>query len=536
MDIQEVWDKLISTIKSYPGVNPSQLDAFFSRIQIQAVSPGFIMLTSCTAFVKEWVERHYMKDIQRALEDIYHVEFFVQIEVDTTAEETEGTNGENAQQASNPPSEQHIPNTAALSEASSQPNTPALLSNQPSTSNSIENPSSLISSGLVGSAAVPQKASSPSAPQIPPVSPDQTNMDQRSSSSDPSARLLTFDSFVIGDSNRLAYAMATEVAERPGTSNLNPLFIYGRSGVGKTHLMCAIKNYIDEQYPNLNVLYIDSNELAERYTEAAREKSVDKSSFKNFDNFLKNADVLLVDDIQNLQSSPGTLGILFRIFNANINQGKQFVFSADRAPKNIDLDERYTSRFNSGATIDIQPADHETKRGIIKNFVQQYQQDEDFNFELSDEILDYVVEHSGTNIRELKSAITNVMYAVKMKGENSVTTQDVKDMLANHFINETGTRFTIETIQAAVEDFYKVSHADLVSKSRSRSIAHPRHVAVYLARELVNTTYKDIGKAFNRDHSTIMHSFDLIEKGLNEDRNLREEIEAIRGMLRSKEY
>lgn len=108
-------------------------------------------------------------------------------------------------------------------------------------------------------------------------------------------------------------------------------------------------------------------------------------------------------------------GILFRIFNANINQGKQFVFNADRAPKNIDLDERYTSRFNSGATIDIQPADHETKRGIIKNFVQQYQQDEDFNFELSDEILDYVVEHSGTNIRELKSAITNVMYAVKMK-------------------------------------------------------------------------------------------------------------------------
>lgn len=536
MDIQEVWDKLISTIKSYPGVNPSQLDAFFSRIQIQAVSPGFIMLTSCTAFVKEWVERHYMKDIQRALEDIYHVEFFVQIEVDTTAEEAEGTGGENTQQASIPSSDQHIPSAAALSGAASQPNNPALLSNQPSTPSPIESPSSLNASGLVSDAAVSREALSSSTPQIPPVSPDQTNVDQRPSSSDPSARLLTFDSFVIGDSNRLAYAMATEVAERPGTSNLNPLFIYGRSGVGKTHLMCAIKNYIDEQYPNLNVLYIDSNELAERYTEAAREKSVDKSSFKNFDDFLKNADVLLVDDIQNLQSSPGTLGILFRIFNANINQGKQFVFSADRAPKNIDLDERYTSRFNSGATIDIQPADHETKRGIIKNFVQQYQQDEDFNFELSDEILDYVVEHSGTNIRELKSAITNVMYAVKMKGKNSVTTQDVKDMLANHFINETGTRFTIETIQAAVEDFYKVSHADLVSKSRSRSIAHPRHVAVYLARELVNTTYKDIGKAFNRDHSTIMHSFDLIEKGLNEDRNLREEIEAIRGMLRSKEY
>ena len=246
--------------------------------------------------------------------------------------------------------------------------------------------------------------------------------------------------------------------------------------------------------------------------------------------------MLLIDDIQSLQGKSGTLDTLFRIFNANISQGKQFVFSADRAPKNIDLEERYTSRFNSGATIDIQPPDDETKRSIIKNFIQQYQQDEDFNFDLSDDILDYIVEHSGSNIRELKSAITNVIFAIKMNKDNSLTTQDVKDMLANHFINESGTRFTIETIQAAVEDFYHVSHSDLVSKNRSRSIAHPRQVAIYLARELVNTTYKDIGKAFNRDHSTIMHSFDLIEKGLKEDRNLREEIEAIREKLRNQQY
>ena len=123
-----------------------------------------------------------------------------------------------------------------------------------------------------------------------------------------------------------------------------------------------------------------------------------------------------------------------------------------------------------------------------------------------------------------------------MNRDNSLTTQDVKDMLANHFINESGTRFTIETIQAAVEDFYHVSHSDLVSKKRSRPIAHPRQVAIYLARDLINTTYAEIGKAFNRDHSTIMHSFDLIEKGLNEDRNLREEIEAIREKLRTQQY
>ena len=512
MYIQEVWDKLIQTIKSYPGVNPSQIDAFFSRIQIQAVSPGFVMLTAGTAFIKEWVERHYVKDIKRALEDLYGVDFLVQIEVDTTAEEEE--------EGSMPSSITHEKPLQAVQGNTLQTPTSTivrddqspLLSHQEKTeTNDLLNNTNLISTTEIDD------------------STEQT-------STDTTASLLTFDSFVIGDSNRLAYAMATEVAERPGTSNLNPLFIYGRSGVGKTHLMCAIKNYISEQYRDLNVIYIDSMELVNRYSDAAREKSIDKSSFKNFESFFKEADVLLIDDIQSLQGKAGTLDTLFRIFNAGISQGKQFVFSADRAPKNIDLEERYTSRFNSGATIDIQPPDDETKRSIIKNFIQQYQQDEDFNFDLSDDILDYIVEHSGSNIRELKSAITNVIFAIKMNHDNSLTTQDVKDMLANHFINESGTRFTIETIQAAVEDFYHVSHSDLVSKKRSRPIAHPRQVAIYLARELINTTYAEIGKAFNRDHSTIMHSFDLIEKGLNEDRNLREEIEAIREKLRTQQY
>lgn len=512
MDIQEVWDKLIQTIKSYPGVNPSQIDAFFSRIQIQAVSPGFVMLTAGTAFIKEWVERHYVKDIKRALEDLYGVDFLVQIEVDTTAEEEE--------EGSMPSSITHETPLQAVQGNTLQTPTPTivrddqppLLSHQEKTeTNDLLNNTNLISTTEID---------------------DSTEQ----ASTDTIASLLTFDSFVIGDSNRLAYAMATEVAERPGTSNLNPLFIYGRSGVGKTHLMCAIKNYISEQYRDLNVIYIDSMELVNRYSDAAREKSIDKSSFKNFEAFFKEADVLLIDDIQSLQGKAGTLDTLFRIFNAGISQGKQFVFSADRAPKNIDLEERYTSRFNSGATIDIQPPDDETKRSIIKNFIQQYQQDEDFNFDLSDDILDYIVEHSGSNIRELKSAITNVIFAIKMNRDNSLTTQDVKDMLANHFINESGTHFTIETIQAAVEDFYHVSHSDLVSKKRSRPIAHPRQVAIYLARELINTTYAEIGKAFNRDHSTIMHSFDLIEKGLNEDRNLREEIEAIREKLRTQQY
>lgn len=526
MNLQEVWDQLIQTIKSYPGVNSSQIDAFFSRIQIQAVSPGFIMLTSNTAFIKDWVERHYIKDIKRALEDLYQVEFLVQIEVDTTAEEEDEAAGLNLNAAVQSPQNSN----SSVEEPALQ--TPHIPTSQTREAPAIsEQPQSSPVIDQAAQEAVLNTSETDSSEQQPPVS-----ASYQSSSNEASTMLLTFDSFVIGDSNKLAYAMATEVAERPGKSNLNPLFIYGRSGVGKTHLMCAIKNYINKQYPELNVIYIDSMELVNRYSDAAREKSVDKSSFKNFENFFKDADVLLIDDIQSLQGKTGTLDTLFRIFNTNINRGKQFVFSADRAPKNIDLEERYTSRFNSGATIDIQPPDDETKRGIIKNFIQQYQQEEGFVFDLSDEILDYIVDNSGSNIRELKSAITSVIFAIKTEGNSSLTDQEVKDMLANHFINKGGQRFTIETIQAAVEDFYHVSHTDLVSKKRSRSIVHPRQVAIYLARELVNTTYKDIGKAFNKDHSTIMHSFDLIEKGLKEDRNLREEIEAIREKLRSQQY
>lgn len=523
MNLQEVWDQLIRTIKSYPGVNSSQIDAFFSRIQVQAFSPGFIMLTSNTAFIKDWVERHYIKDIKRALEDLYQVEFLVQIEVDTTAEEEDGDSALN------------LSTPAQTAPAQASTSLPASVQVPQAPADSFENNKTELS-------AADQTLSQPTSQTVEKVQTteeaDQAllNASYQSSSNEASTMLLTFDSFVIGDSNKLAYAMATEVAERPGKSNLNPLFIYGRSGVGKTHLMCAIKNYINKQYPELNVIYIDSMELVNRYSDAAREKSVDKSSFKNFENFFKDADVLLIDDIQSLQGKTGTLDTLFRIFNTNINRGKQFVFSADRAPKNIDLEERYTSRFNSGATIDIQPPDDETKRGIIKNFIQHYQQEEGFSFDLSDEILDYIVDNSGSNIRELKSAITSVIFAIKTEGNSTLSTQEVKDMLANHFINKGGQRFTIETIQAAVEDFYHVSHSDLVSKKRSRSIVHPRQVAIYLARELVNTTYKDIGKAFNKDHSTIMHSFDLIEKGLKEDRNLREEIEAIREKLRSQQY
>lgn len=525
MDLEQVWTDLIQQLKSYPNVNASQIDAFFSRVQIQAASPGFIMLTADNDFIKDWVEKHYIKDIQKALTDLYSIDFFVQIDTFNPAQNAPST------ESSQVPQAQPTTHPAQVS--------PSPLPVYPSENTNIMTDSTQTVSTPV-SPATPSFQSSPGAPIQSPLSntsaPSEPHNERSAAQSKSGVNSLTFDTFVMGDSNRMAYNMAVEVAERPGSSALNPLFIYGRSGVGKTHLLCAIKNYINEQYTDFNVCYIDSMELVNRYSDAAIEKSVDKQSFKNFENFFQQADVLLIDDIQGLQGKPGTLNALFRIFNSLIPKGKQFVFSADRAPKNIDLDERYTTRFNSGATIDIQPPDDETKRSIIKSFIKQYRTEEDLPFQVSDEILDYIVENSGSNIRELKSAITNVIFALKMNEDHELSEQRLKELLGNHFIGNGKKRITIEMIQGAVEDFYNVAHKDLVGKKKERRIVQPRQVAIYLCRELSESTLKNIGTAFNRDHTTVMHSCDLINNKLQEDRNLREELEAIREKIRIQQY
>ena len=541
MDIEQTWTDLMRQLKSYPTINASQIDAFFSRVQIQAASPGFIMLTSDNAFIKDWIEKHYLKDIQKALNDLYNLDFQVLIEVDPTAAVPVPA-AQPAPAAVPVPAAQPapaaVPVPAAQPAPAATPSTPAVTPQavqpqpMPAATSAQNAPVPVVQSANAG-APQPTHSVAQAEASEPQSQKTETNGNDNEATGEAA---LTFDSFVIGESNRMAYNMAVEVADRPGSSELNPLFIYGRSGVGKTHLMCAIQNYIKETRPELNVCYIDSMELVNRYSDAAIEKSVDKQSFKNFEGYFQQADVLLIDDIQGLQSKPGTLNALFRIFNSMIPKGKQFVFSADRAPKNIDLDERYVSRFNSGATIDIQPPDDETKRNIIKSLIRHYQSRENTSFVITDEILDYIVDNSSSNIRELKSAITNVIFAMKMNKNHTLSEGQVKELLGNHFIGGGKKRITIEMIQAAVEDFYGVSHKDIVGRGRARSIVRPRQVAIYLCRDLSETTLSNIGKAFNRDHTTVLHSCELISSQMQEDRNLREELEAVREKIRIQQY
>ena len=252
-------------------------------------------------------------------------------------------------------------------------------------------------------------------------------------SSHPSSSL-TFENFVIGESNRMAYSMAVEVAESPGRLPLNPLFIYGKSGLVKTHLMRAIQIYIEETRPSMRTVYVDAQDFVSKYSEAVAIKDQEKGSFRNFRAYYEQADILLLDDVQHLQGKKESMNMLFQLFNTLPSQGKQVELSADRAPKNIQFDERLKSRVYSGGTIDIQPPEVETKLGIVKSFTDEFSRSEGLgNFTLSDDIQMYIAENSSSNIRELKSAVTKIIYQMAFTHNSDLTLDDVRGVLESHF-------------------------------------------------------------------------------------------------------
>ena len=516
--LEQVWSEVCGQVKSYNNIDPSQINAFFSRLHPQAMSDGFLMITADNDFIKTWIERHYIEFIKRALNDLYHMPFTVIIEVDITAAEPPAP-------APAPPAAQAAPAatmaTAAETPAPVSPPQPSLTPGRAPAANAASSPQ--IDAGR------PEAHRGAAGEEVAGVG---AKREIALDGPDSPASTLTFENFVIGDSNRMAYSMAVAVAEMPGKAHLNPLFIYGKSGLGKTHLMRAIQNYINETMPQLSTIYVDSAELLSDYMEASAAHDKQKSSYKNFKTRYEEADVLLIDDVQYLQGKKQTLDIVFQIFNKLTSQGRQVVLSADRAPKNIDIDERYRSRFNSGGTFDIQPPEIETKLGIVKSFVDEYRESEgSHDFNIPDDIQMYIAESSSSNIRELKSAVTKVIYQMTFFNQPDLKLDDVRTLLENHFTGGPSKRLTIADIQKEVENFYKVSHADLVGKKRTRNIIYARQIAIYLCRQMLDLPFNDIGKKFNRDHSTVMYSVTNVEEKMKENRELREELEALRGLI-----
>lgn len=544
LDYDEIWDRIFNQIKSYGEVDPNQLTAFFSRLHLQAFSSGFIMLTADNEFIKNWIERNYLTLINRALEDLYHEKFVVSIEVDESeamryGDPSMGVGAAAQQAATNQPSAKpQAPIQAPVGAPAGAPNTP--MPAAPQAAETAAQAPGQTAPHMVVPAGQPQnntqmtqaagQGQSPAAAANEPAQSTQENHLTRTVSN------LTFENYVIGNSNRMAYSMALAVAEHPGMPHLNPLFIYGKSGVGKTHLLRAIQNHINETSNGfLKTVYVDSTEFINDYANASADHSQEKASFKNFKRNYEDADVLLIDDVQSFQGKTQTLEIIFQLFNSLTSAGKQVVMSADIAPKNIDIDERYTSRFNQGATFDIQAPEIETKRAIVSAFIKEYRESEErFDLDIPDEVQEYVAENSSSNIRELKSAVTKIIYQMVYTQKKTITIDEVAVILKNHFSGGKTKRLTIADIQKEVESFYRVSHEDLISKKRNRSIAHPRQVAMYLCRQLLdNNAYQRIGDEFGKkDHTTVMHSVELIETKAKENKEIREEIDILLKRIR----
>ena len=449
------------------------------------MSDGFLMVTADNDFIRGWIERHMVESIQQACQDLYGMPFMVMVEVDPTQRP--------AEQAAGPAAEN------ANAEHSTAPQ---------------------------GSATETAPAPAEPKPEPKAAAPTHTRKDTRSNS----IKTLTFENFVIGESNKLAYSMAVNVADEPGTLALNPLFIYGKSGLGKTHLLRAIQNYIDTNIHGMKTVYVDSMELVNDYTDAAASGRND--AFTSFKDRYENADVLLIDDVQGLQNKNETLNMVFQILNRMIDSGKQVVLAADRAPKNIDIEERYQSRFNSGGTCNVAPPEFETKLGIIKNFVAECNRASGNEVELGWDVQEYIANNSSSNIRELKSAITKVIFRMTNGGTGEISVREVEDLLQNHFSGGALHKPTVGGIQKVVEEYYRVSHADLVGKGRAANIAYARKIAVYLCRTMIDMPFGAIGEEFNRDHSTIMYNVKTIEEQLKKDRDLNEELEILTSKIR----
>ena len=533
--LNEQWARICAQVKSYQDIDPSQVSAFFSRLVPQAMSDSFLMLTADNDFIKTWVEQHYTEVIVRALRDLTGVVFAVAIAVDPTQEQRKiAAAGQPSPAAplSAPAQPMPTPTPAqpAASTIESLPSQPIAAAAPPSPAYGAPlsqatpfEPSGMVAHSLAEDVVVDHYA--PPAPA--PLS--QEPVAERASN--PSSSL-TFENFVIGESNRMAYSMAVEVAESPGRLPLNPLFIYGKSGLGKTHLTRAIQNYIEETRPSMRTVYVDAQDFVSKYSEAGAIKDQEKVSFRNFRAYYEQADILLLDDVQHLQGKKESMNMLFQLFNTLTSQGKQVVLSADRAPKNIQFDERLKSRFYSGGTIDIQPPEVETKLGIVKSFTDEFSRSEGLgNFTLSDDIQMYIAENSGSNIRELKGAVNTVIYRMIYCDRSDISIDEVRELLANHFTGGMSRSLTVEDIQREVENFFKVSHSDMVGPKRSQSIVRPRQIAIYLCRQLLDLPYGDIGKKFNRDHSTAIHSATSIEERLKTDRDTQEEIEVLQKII-----
>lgn len=488
MDKDEIWNKtLVLLLEDTDEEDPKTV--FLNLLTpVGVFGDQFVLLAESTP-VESWVRKNYLTEIQDKLLQVMGTPVSVGLGVSTQKEAPQQT-------------------TPAPVETVQQP--------EPDWMNQFVDPAS-----LSGHSPSPNMAAAEEAERVggeyasSPTSGDEALFSK-----------CTFDTFVVGKSNEFARGAALAVAELPGTA-YNPLFIYGNSGLGKTHLLVAIANYAMQNFPRMATRYVSANKFLNDYVEATQ-----RNQWGTFNSKYHQVDILLVDDVQYLEGKDETINQLFNIFNEMTNRNKQIVLSADRAPKDIDMDDRMRSRFISGLLADIKPPDYETRLAILKNYLSRVNQHTSFYGNIPDEVLFYLADVATSNIREMEGSITRLVSNMTLLRKDSISVEEAQELLQDFFPNIKDKQIDIALIQSEVERFFNITHDDMISSKRSKGITNPRHIAIYLSRYMTEESLEAIGKKFGgRDHTTVMHSVNKIERDQKDNRQLFDQLEQLRLLI-----
>lgn len=331
----------------------------------------------------------------------------------------------------------------------------------------------------------------------------------------------TFDNFIVGPSNDFAHAAAVAVAKNPG-KQYNPLFIYGKPGLGKTHLLNAIKNFVSEHNPGFNIVYTQGEAFANEIIDA-----IHSGSTPDFREKFRNTDMLFVDDIQFIAGKDSTQTEFFNTFNSLHEAGKQIVLTSDRPPKEINsLTERLRQRFEMGLLADIKEPDYETRVAIIRKKA------EELNFEMSDAVAQCIANQIKTNVRQIEGVLNKLMAYTNLTSEKP-SIFNVITVINEIRRDEVDNTITVEKIMDAVSNAYDVTPADICSKKQHMEISNARHIVIYIASQMTGMTLKQIGEKINRNHSTVSASLNKMEKEMAKNPRLRANIEDIMKNLKN---
>ena len=334
----------------------------------------------------------------------------------------------------------------------------------------------------------------------------------------------TFENFVVGKPNELAHAAARSVASGEEV-RFNPLFLYGGSGLGKTHLMHAIAHELRRTAPELSVIYLSAEQFMYRFITALRERKM-----IDFKQLFRSVDVLMVDDVQFIAGKDSTQEEFFHTFNALVDGRKQIVLSADRAPGEIkDIEERIRSRMQCGLVVDLHPTDYELRLGILQTKVDLYREQYP-GLVIADGVLEFLAHRISTNVRVLEGALTRLFAFASLVGRE-IDLELAQDCLAD-ILRASDRKITVEEIQRKVSEHYNIRLADLIGPKRVRTLARPRQIAMWLAKNLTNRSLPDIGRRFGgRDHTTVMHGVRKIDELRGTDSQIADDLELLRRAL-----